>query len=369
MKKIIHVISDTNIGGAGKYLITYCKNRDKNKYDIIVIIPKDSLLKQELLNTGVRIIEIEGLKDKSFDIKAISSLKKIFKEEKPDIVHTHASLSARIAARKFKNIKIVYTKHCDFEPSSKYKYKIFKFINGKINKLLADKIIATSEHARDNLIYQGIEPNLIVTILNGTDGFKSFDNSKLRDKLGILKEDIVIGYLARIEELKGHKYLIEAFNMLVKDYKIKNIKLLLMGTGSYEEDAKKLVSDLNISSQVIFTGFIKDVENYLNIVDIGVNASYLSETTCIALLEGMSLGIPQVATNVGGNPKVIRNNENGLVVEKADSKALADGINTLLKDNYYLTLKDNCKKIFNDEFTSSAFAKNIESVYDSLFKS
>ena len=366
MKKILHIISDTNIGGAGKYLITYCKNRNKNDFEVVVVLPKDSLLINELSKTKVKIIQIEGLKDKSFDIKAISKLKKIFKEEKPDIIHTHASLSARIAAKMLGKIKIIYTKHCDFEPSSKFKYKIFKNINGFLNKLLTDKIIATSERAKENLIYQGIDSNLIVTILNGTDGFKKFDNSTLRKKLNILDNDIVIGYLARIEELKGHKYLIEAFNILVQKYKEKNLKLLLMGTGSYEEEAKTLVMNLNLEDKVIFAGFVKDVESYLNIVDIGINASYLSETTCIALLEAMSLGIPQVATDVGGNPKVIRDNQNGLIVKKADSNALADGIYNLLKDNYYLSLKENCIKIFKEEYTSKIFAEKIEDVYKSL---
>lgn len=102
----------------------------------------------------------------------------------------------------------------------------------------------------------------------------------------------------------------------------------------------------------------------LNIIDIQINASYLSETTNLALLEGMSLGIPTVATKCGGTPKMINDWENGLLVEKADSKALADGIRAILQDKEKLkTMKDKSRKIFKERYTSKVYANNIEKIY------
>ena len=65
--KVLNIISDTNIGGAGKCVITYCKNRNVDKFEILVVMPKESLLKPEIEKTGVKVIEIDGLKDKSLD--------------------------------------------------------------------------------------------------------------------------------------------------------------------------------------------------------------------------------------------------------------------------------------------------------------
>ena len=73
----MHVISDTNIGGAGKYLITYCEGRDREKFDIYIVLPKDSLLIAELKPTDVNIIEIDGMEDNSKDVNAIKKLKEI----------------------------------------------------------------------------------------------------------------------------------------------------------------------------------------------------------------------------------------------------------------------------------------------------
>lgn len=364
--KVLNIISDTNIGGAGKCIITYCNNYNKDKYEIVVVMPKDSLLKQEIAKTDVKIIEIDGLKDKSFDISAIKLIKNVIKEEKPDIVHTHASLSARIAAKKCGNCKIIYTRHCDFPISKLYKYKLVRKLNGTLNEKLADKIIATSEQAKENLVKQGINEEKITVILNGVTKLKEADaeiKNNLKEKYE-LKDCKVIGYLARIEELKGHKYFIEAAKIVNDKFKGK-FKFLIMGSGTYEEQAKALVKELNLEDEVIFTGFITDVAKMLSIVDLQINASYLSETTNLALLEGMSLGIPTVATKVGGTPKMIDEFENGILVEKANAESLANGIiKAFENEEKYKYMKKRSVEIYNERYTSKVYAENIEKVYE-----
>ncbi len=250
-----------------------------------------------------------------------------------------------------------------------YRYKVVKKINGFLNESLADCVIATSEVARQNLIKQGLRGEKIVTILNGTDGFKEIsqeEKAQLRRKYKIESDDIVIGYLARIEELKGHAYLLEAAKIL-KEKKQENIKFLLMGTGSYEEEAKRKVKEWQLEDCVCFTGFLKEPEKELNIVDIQVNASYLSETTNLALLEGMSLGIPTVATKCGGTTDMIQDFENGILVEKASAKALADGILQMIANKeMFQKMKQTSKMIFEQKYTSKQFAKAIERVYEKV---
>ena len=107
----------------------------------------------------------------------------------------------------------------------------------------------------------------------------------------------------------------------------------------------------------------------LNIIDIQINASYLSETTNLSLLEGMSLGIPTVATKCGGTTKMIQDWENGLLVEKADSNALAKGIEEVLEDKEkFETMQKRSKIIFQERYTSKIYAQNIERIYESMVK-
>ena len=311
--KVIEVSSDTNIGGAGKCLLTLLENFDYNTFDIKVVLPKNSLLKPHIDKMNIPVIEVDGIADKSLDFAAVKELRMIFKRERPDIVHTHASMSARIAAKQA-GAKVVYTRHSVFEPSKKISRGIGKVINGMINNHYADSIIAVAEAAKDNLTDTGVKESKIKVILNGVDGLTPVSTDEKR----IIKErfNLPDGYkavsiVARLEDIKGHDYFIEAADRLLQ----KGIKarFYIAGTGSYENHLKEKVKNMNRQEQIIFTGFISDVDKLMSITDVQANASFGTEATSLALLEGMSLGIPAVVSDFGGNPGVIKNGQNGYI--------------------------------------------------------
>ena len=102
----------------------------------------------------------------------------------------------------------------------------------------------------------------------------------------------------------------------------------------------------------------------MSITDIQANASYGTEATSLALLEGMSLGIPAVVSDFGGNPGVIKNGENGFVVPQCDSHSLADKIQLLLDDEQlYREMSEKSLKIFSQAFTAKAMTKQTEKIY------
>lgn len=362
--KIIEVSSDTNIGGAGKCLLTLLENFDYNKFDVKVILPKNSLLKPHIDKLGTEVIEVDGIADKSLDAKAIGKLKKIFKREKPDLVHTHASMSARIAAR-LVGAKVVYTRHSVFPPSKKISKGLGKALNGAINNYLADGIIAVAEAAKDNLTDTGISENKIKVILNGVEPLERKSENQIaanRKRFGIRDGEKVVSIVARLEDIKGHEYFIEAAKMLLD--KGINVRFFIAGTGSYKAVLQEKVKQLGILDKVIFTGFISDVDALMSVTDIQANASYGTEATSLALLEGMSIGVPAVVSDFGGNPGVIKNGINGYVVKKQNSAALADGLEKLLVDNeLYSKMSAGAVEIFNETFTAKAMTKNTENYY------
>ena len=368
MRKIIEVSSDSNIGGAGKCLITYAQNYDRSKYDVIFLIPKGSLLKPELENAGAKVIEAVNISDKSLDFKAIKELKKIFKQEKPDLVHAHASMAARIAAKRT-GVKVVYTRHSVFEPSPKISKGIGKKINGAINNYFADGIIAVAEAAKENLIQTGVSEKKIRVILNGVNALSetsSEEKEKIRERFSV-GDSFVISIIARLEDIKGHEYFIEAAEKLIK--KGVKAKFLIAGTGSYEEYLKEVVKNKGLQNDVLFTGFIKDVDKLMAITDIQCNASYGTEATSISLLEGMSLGIPAVVSEFGGNPGVIKHGENGFLFPIKDSSSMAELIYKLYSDKeLYEKLSKGAKEIFSETFTAQAMTKNIETYYEEILR-
>ena len=372
MSKIINVlniISDRNIGGAGKCILNFLKYYDRNIFNVSVIVPKGSLLSPEIRKLDTNVIEICGIADKSFDFKSIMTLKNIIKNENPDIIHTHGTFSGRIAA-KLCNKKIVYTRHSVFPVSKKISTQPMKTMNKFVNEFFADDIIAVAEAAKDNLIESGISENKIKVILNGVEALEKCNNEEIlstRLKYKIGETDFVIGIMARLEEVKGHKYLIDATKILKS--RGKKIKVLIIGTGGIENKIKEYVNKNNLNDTIIFTGFIKDIRDILSIIDLQVNASFGTEATSLALLEGMSMGIPAVVSNYGGNPGVITQGENGYIFNSKDSKDMADYIEKIIDNlEIFEYMQNKSKEIFNSKFTAKIYTNNIQNVYKNIIK-
>lgn len=364
MLKVIQVSSDTNIGGAGKCILTFLKFYDRDKFDIPVVLPEGSLLKESCEAFGARVIEIDAMRDKSFDVSAVKKLIRVFKEEKPDIVHAHASMSARLAA-KLCGIKVVYTRHSVFEPSKKISKGIGKLICGFVNNKTSDRIIAVAQAAKDNLIKTGVDEKKITVILNGVEPLLRLSEDekiKLKESLGIGKDEKVISIVARLNPVKGHKYFVEAAQK-IKEKGLK-AKFLIAGTGEAEEDIKEQIKSLNLGDTVKMLGFLSDVSGIMNITDIQANCSFGTEATSLALLEGMSLGVPAVVTEFGGNPGVIKNGKNGFLVPVNDSDALAEKIAELIEDKkLYEKMQAESLLIYKEKFTAKTYAGNIERIY------
>lgn len=363
--KVIEVSSDTNIGGAGRCLLVLLSEMDKDRFNPSVILPKNSLLKPKIAEIGVKIIEADIKPDKSLDFSAIKTFMNIFKAEKPDIVHTHASMSARIAA-KLCGIKVVYTRHSVFPPSKRISSGIGKIINGFINNIFADRIIAVAEAAKENLTMTGVSSKKIEVILNGVYPLSpECDKPALKERFGVTDGEKVVSIVARIEDIKGHEFFIDAADKLLK--KGCRAKFFIAGTGSYESVLKEKVSLLGREKDIVFTGFLSDVENLLRITDIQVNASYGTEATSLSLLEGMSLGVPAVVSDFGGNPGVISDGENGIIVPKKNAGKLANAIEMLLSDDWlYKKMAEGSKRIFKERFTAKIMTEKTEKIYEEL---
>lgn len=367
MKKIIEVSTDTNIGGAGKCLITLLKNFDYDKFQVKVILPPNSLLKPEMDKLDIEVIEVDGIAEKSLDLSAIRVMKRIFEKEKPDLVHTHASMSARVAARAA-GVKVVYTRHSVFPPAKVLTRFPGKQINGFFNNHYADGIIAVAEAAKENLTDTGVNASKIDVILNGVEGLTpetETEKAKIRARFGAKENEKVISIVARLVDIKGHDYFIEAADMLLKAGI--NARFFIAGTGPYEEHLKEKVKQLGREDKIVFTGFISDVDKLMSITDIQVNASFGTEATSLALLEGMSIGVPAVVSDFGGNPGVIKNGENGYVVPKQNAAALKTAIEKLIKDDeLYKKMSERSKEIFGKVFTAQAMTRNTEAMYTKI---
>lgn len=361
MIRVMQVSTDTNIGGAGMWLLNFLKYYDRSSLDVVVVIPRESALKNRIEALDVRYIEADGIADSSFSVEAIGILKEIIEKEKPDAVHTHASLSARIAARMAK-VPIVNTRHC-LEPK---KRGIKRAVYRGINNLLSDRVVAVSKAVYKNLAEDGIPEEKLRLVYNGVPALRelSADERKIvRMELGV-DGCMTAGIFARLEPVKNHMLFLQAAAAAYNVYD--RFRFLVVGTGSMEKALKAEAARLGIADAVIFTGYVEDITDYMNAVDINVLTSDF-EAMSISLAEGMTLGKPCIATDAGGPREVVENGVSGIVVPVGDAVNLSAALLRLASDpDFYRSCGEEGRRIAAERFSPEEMCEKLLAVYFEL---
>ena len=336
---------------------------NRGQFELSVALPINAKIKPALVDQGINCIELPFLAESSFSRKAVQVLLNEMKNLQPDIVHTHAALSGRIAAWRYGKCKIVHTRHSVFEPA-RWKTRFpFRQVFGMINNRLSHKIIAVSPAAKDNLTAIGTAEEKFAIIYNGMPPAKEFGTTELtvlREKYNIPKDAFVLAQIARLTHVKGQDDVLDA----VKD--LPNTLVLMAGDGENRPHLEARIQNEGITN-VRLLGFVTEVEELLAVMDAQLSASFGTEATSLALIQGMSVGKPAIATNYGGNPYVISHKENGLLVPTRNPQALKNAICLLQNDTeLYVKTSAGARKIYQLRFTVEEMVSKTEQLYKEL---
>ena len=133
----------------------------------------------------------------------------------------------------------------------------------------------------------------------------------------------------------GHIHLLDAVSELINKYRVRNIKLIIVGKGVLEDELKKKCHELNLHQYVVFKKYTYSeiqLRDHLSAFDVYVMPSvYKSETLGVAAIEASAMGIPVVASNIGGIPEVVKHNVTGLLTPPGDAEAIAIALLRLMK--------------------------------------
>lgn len=324
--KILYAISDKNIGGAGVLLCNILRHLDRRRFQSVVALPFGSALRERLLELHVPVREMHNPCDR-FSCASVWELTKIIREESPDIVHANAALCARIAG-KLCGKRVVHTRHCCF-PVKESNSPIVRSAERMANRMLSDCVIATADAAAVNLMQMGIPRSSIRVILNGSDPVRKVGEDELsewRKRLDLKPEDFCVGICARLEPYKGHETFLEAAATVQQSMPHKHFRFLIVGDGSRRKALEQLAAQKGLSGAARFTGFIQDMAPIYRLLRINVNCSSGTETSCLAISEGMSACLPTVASNYGGNIAMLGTDGAGICFPVGDANALAGAI-------------------------------------------
>lgn len=366
-KKLLLLHSSNDLYGASKIFLQLIDLFISKDFNVHVVLPEKGKLDDYLNKKDITVSYHElGVLRKKYlnplglinravaNIKAIAFLSNYIKDHSIDLVYTNTStiLSGGIAAKK-NGIPSLF--HIHEIPTGN---KLYEFLSGKIVNRYSSKILTVSNSVKKYWL-KNIDDNKIERIYNGI----IFSKTDSLNKIDRDQDDFVITSVARIIPYKGHGYLIDIANELIK--KSTKFKFLIVGDTlssyvSYEKSVKQKVKDLGLENQIKFLGFRNDVSSILKQSDLFIHPAIAPDPLPTVLFESLHNDLPTVATNLGGAIEILDKGNNGLLIPYNDSKKAADLINEYCA-NTKLQKKhlENSKKNFKINFSSESFYKNI----------
>jgi glycosyltransferase involved in cell wall biosynthesis len=345
--KVVHL---ANIDmGLKHHLGNYMSYQRTQGYDVSAISHPGIWLNHDttILNgIHVKIIPFEPRLSPLADLKTLFRLANYFRQERFDIVHTHAvkpGLLGRLAAKFVGVPVIVHTVHgfYFYGEMPPWQYRLFIKIE-KLGSACCHSIMSQNRQDIETAIREKIcPPDKIHYLGNGIDLTKFDPNSislemvmDLRDELGILPNQAVIGFVARLVHEKGICEFLEAASIL----KSKGIeaRYLVIGTPQPGKNTsvspEKLLGEYGLGDEVMLLGYRDDVPLLLSLMDIITLPSHGREGIPRILMESAALGKPVVATRVRGNVEAVEDGVTGLLVPVRDGSSLADSILSLVQN-------------------------------------
>lgn len=365
--RVLHVISDRNIGGAGVLLLNLLRHFDRNAVESTVALPRGSRLRERVLDLKVPVRELDAPCDR-VTASSVRELIGVIRKTNPQIVHTNAAISARVAGR-LCGKTVVFTRHCCF-PIETADLAPIRAVKGAANRFFCDRAIATAQAAAQDLRQSGIRRNEITVILNGCEAVREVSDEEktlLRVRLGILPSDFCVGICARLEPCKGHEVFLQAAKMVTDAMPEVAFRFLIVGDGSRRADLERKVDGLGLRERVVFTGFLEDLAPVYRIMRVHVNCSVGTETSCLAISEGMSAGLPSVVSDFGGNRAMIGQSGAGYCVPAGNAPALAEAICRLAAQPELALAMGLCaRRRYEQKYTAERMANQLTAVYRDL---
>jgi len=292
--------------------------------------------------------------------------------EKIDVVHAHMIRAAAIAVPLARLAGVPVVIHtCHGREAWRQGWLSRRYWYDRRVTDWSQATIAVSESTREFLLQEKrLKPEKVMVVRNGRrlDDFVSDAErqQRLRRELGIGSEDPVVGVFGRLEEQKGHRYLIEALPAVLARFP--GLRVLFVGDGSLRSELESSVRARGLTGCVFFLGYRRDWMNWMDLTDI-VALPSLYEGMPLVPIEAAAMGKPVLATAVDGTCEVVVHGQTGLLVSPACPGEFAEALITLLENpEQRRTLAEGGQRRARALFSLEQQIRETTALYESLLE-
>ena len=391
--KILHIITRLDRGGSADNTLLTCIGQRRLGHEVTLVsgpgLSEESFLTASAQAKGVDMICLPSLVravEPLQDLRALIGLREIIQAEPFDLIHTHTSkagILGRLAARLSGASPVVHTPHGHvfYGYFGGLKTKLFIWAE-KIMARWTDAIVTLTDREAEEHLALGVgRPGQFETIFSGISmkpgapkngpedpaGLAGLAGPEARRAaLGLPRDGELVISVGRLDPIKGHGTLIDAFAQVLLHRP--ETRLLLAGDGELKEAYERRAKELKIHRRVHFLGWREDVSDLLEAVDLFVLPS-LNEGMGRAAVEAMAAGLAVVATKVGGLPLIVDEGKTGLLVAPEDAGALAATIVHVLSSPGMRRAMGEAGRRKAAAFSDDAMVEKIESLYRRILTS
>ncbi len=384
MKNILFVQPyASQVGGVDAVLLQLIQGLDKQRFRCFVLLsaPTAYVGKYEALGATVLFgpLAVFGkptdpgyyFRNLYVLFKSLAVIKRMVKKHRIDLIHSHKMevIGANIIG-KWVGIPTIQTVH----ELARKPLIAYKFVAG-LNHLFNDKVIVLCERSKIMFRWFRKESGKIVKIYNGIS--RSSPNSEegsranpLREQLRLSSGDRIAITIARLSPMKGLEYLIEASARIKITHP--TLKFVIVGDVAFEHEKPykdslmQLIERLGLESTVFMLGLRRDVPELLRQSDVLVLPSVYDIFPTV-ILEAMSMGLPVVATDVGGVPEMVRGNT-GILVAPSDIEALKEAIIRIFTMDVE-SMGHHAAELYLREFTQEQYVGRTTALYEEMLRS
>ncbi len=364
--KILQTIRQGKVGGGETHVLDLVNELDKNKFESVILSFTEGPMVDKLKADGFKTYVVPT--EKPFNYKVWKDVRKILVNEQIDLIHAHGTRanSNIFSSAKALKIPIIYTVHgWSFHPDQNPLVKLIRTLSERFLVSMADRTICVSQSNLNEGKQKFPMPGSTV-IVNGINQVKfnpDLDYEDVRASFGIEKDEILVGYIARITAQKAPLTFLKAISKIPATRKV---KFLIVGDGDMKKEMVELAARLNLQSRIVFESFRSDIPAILNGIDIFCLPS-LWEGLPIALLEAMAMRNAIIATAIDGTKDLVSHMKDGILIPISDPDQLAAAIELLITDEgLRRKLGENAGKNIKENFNISIMTRKVEMEYISV---